>query len=72
MKFGWSPTIDDGYIRTFRQKDIPGLNSEELTVLKAWFEEGKLEEMAIYFTEVLDISNEITDFLLREFLRGYL
>jgi len=72
MKKGWSTSMDDGYIRTFQLDRVPKLNKAEKKTLAEWREQGKLEEISLYFTEALDVDEDIAGFMLREFLRGNL
>jgi len=61
----------DGYIRTFRQKEIPELSPEESEMLYDWYRDGKTGEIVIYLTleRYLDLDEEMAEFVLREIMR---
>ena len=64
--------FDDNWVRTFRKK--PEFSVEELEMLHDWVKNDQLGEIAIYLTDekYRFMDEEMTQFCLRELLRGNL
>jgi hypothetical protein len=65
--------FNDGYIRTFRQKEIPVFDDlKELEMMKNWVKKNKTDELWIYLTrpDYPDLDSEMAGFIIREIHRG--
>jgi hypothetical protein len=60
----------DGWIRTFRKKDIPRLSGNERNILTDYLKENKYEEIVIYLQHFRGVDDEIAGFVLRDLIRG--
>jgi len=67
-----SVEFDDNWIRTFRGKEIPKFNDEELKMLHEWRDNCQFGEISLYLTmdQFMGLNEEIAEFLLREIIRG--
>lgn len=65
---------DDGWIRTFRAKEIPKFDPKELKMIKAWVKRDEIIKIGIYLTseKYYNLDNDMAHFILREIMRGNL
>jgi hypothetical protein len=66
-----SLAYNDGYTRTFRQKEIPEFARWERDMLYEFVDQGEFGKVAIYLTseQHRKIDEEMAEFLLRELIR---
>lgn len=65
--------FDDGYIRTFRQKDIPKFSKQEKKMIQEWLDDGNLSHFALYMTEPqfgYELDEDMVKFVIREVFRN--
>jgi hypothetical protein len=62
----------DGWFRTFRKREVPKFTDQEKELLREYLGEGQIEEMLIYMENIRGISSDVSEFAVREFMRGNL
>ena len=67
-------SMDDGYIRTFRRKEIPEFSDLELKMINEWINLEQFDEIFLYLTSKKwkNLDNDMAGFVLREIMRGNL
>jgi hypothetical protein len=62
----------DGWVRTFRKKDIPCISGDERKFLTSYLNNGNIEEAFIYLQHFRGVDDEIASLVIRDMLRGNL
>jgi len=61
---------NDNWIRAFRKDNIPKLQKEVIAMLNDWKDENELRRIVLYLQKYERMDDEMTEFMLREIIRG--
>jgi len=60
----------DNWIRTFRASEIPKLQDNEKEMLDEWLRGKEIFKILTYFGEYKGLDEELSEFMIREMVRG--
>ncbi len=60
----------DGWFRTFR--GYPKMNGAIKSMLKTYAKKGQMGKMLVFFVCKCEYDNDYSEFLIRDFMRGYI